>query len=295
MARFFRLYFRTRPAAAVQIEFHDYADYPSKYEELARVLGHAGKKTCADECGLIRGLLQRRPRRDGSLNLGDTLFLAAMTSILSPERVIEVGTGTGFSSALMATMIRPSAGVPILPWVETIDAHEHYGSDENIRTGGDVATLIPEFASSVRAHAPRQSDFIDQLAGPNEVPFGFIDASHRHPHPLLDLLRLARVTRPGGWVALHDVALGTLVAAAARAGQPLPFEGQFGAEWLFEAWPFPKVKSGNSGAIQIPPEKREMRRVVKTLLKLPFEIDGRGHRRLRDEILAAALALSTGA
>lgn len=295
VASFFRPFFRAKLATAAQVNFHDYAEYLSKYEELAVVLGHSGKKAHEDELHLIRGLMTRRPPREGSLNLADTLFLAAMTSILSPERVIEVGTGTGFSSAVIAAMIRRGAGVPSAPWVESIDANEHYRGDESVPTGGDIATLIPEFASAVRAHSPRQSDFIDQLARPNELQFGFIDASHRHPHPLLDLLRLARVTRPGSWIALHDVALGTLVAAAERAGKPLPFGGQFGAEWLFEVWPFGKVKSGNSGAIQIPPRKREIQRVVKTLLKLPFEIASQGHRRFRDEIMAASRVVSTGA
>lgn len=143
----------------------------------------------------------------------------------------------------------------------------------------------------VHVHSPRQSDYVDQLAEPNEIKFGFIDANHRHPSPLLDLLRLARVDQPGGWIALHDVALGSLVAAAERGGRSLPFGGQFGAEWLFQMWPFPKVLSGNSGAIQLPPRKREIRRVVKNLLKLPFEVSRKSHGRIRLEIAAASQAI----
>jgi predicted O-methyltransferase YrrM len=295
VASFFRLLFRGERATATQIDFHDYVDYAPKYEELAIVLEHSGRKPHEDELHLIRGLMTRRPPREGSLNLADTLFLAAMASILSPKRVIEVGTGTGFSSALIATMVRHRASVPSAVCVESIDVSDYYRADESVRTGGDIATLIPEFASSVRVHSPRQSDFVDQLAKPNELQFGFIDANHQHPCPLLDLLRLARVTRPGGWIALHDIALGTLVAASERAGKPLPFPGRFGAEWLFQMWPFGKVESGNIGAIQLPPRKREIQRVVKPLMKLPFEIASQGHHRFRDEIVAAARVVSTGA
>ena len=231
----------------------------------------------------------------GSLNLADTLFLAAMASILSPERVIEVGTGTGFSSAVIAAVLRHKAGAASTVCVETIDARNCYRREESVHIGGDIAMLIPEFASSVRVHSPRQSDFIDQLAKPNELQFGFIDANHQHPCPLLDLLRLARVTQPCGWIALHDVALGTLVAAAERAGKPLPFQGPFGAEWLFQMWPFGKVKSGNIGAIQLPPKKRKIQGVVKALLKLPFEIASQGHRRFRHEIMDASRVVSAGA
>ena len=295
VANFFHLFPRHKPAPAARIDFRDYADYASRYKELAIVLGHPERNAHENDLNLIRGLMAKRTPREGSLNLADTLFLAAMTSILSPERVIEVGTGTGFSSAVFATMLQDRIGAAGTPVVDTIDANEQYGGDATVRTGADLATLIPELASSVRVHIPRQSDFVDQLARPDELEFAFIDANHQHPCPLLDLLRLARVTRPGGWIALHDVALGSLVAAAECAGKPLPFPGPYGAEWLFESWPFAKVKSGNSGAVQIPPRKREIQRVVSTLMKLPFEIGSRGHRRFRDEIRAASRAVSGGA
>lgn len=153
--------------------------------------------------------------------------------------------------------------------------------------------FIPEFGSAVRVHARCESNFVEKLAQANELQFGFIDADHQHPCPLLDLLRLARVTKPGGWIALHDVALGTVVAQAKRRGNPLPFGGQFGAERLFQNWPFRKIASGNIGAVQFPTNKRDIRRVVKTLMKLPFEIASQGHRRFRQEIMAASRNVST--
>ena len=295
VTRRFSRFFGAERATAAEIDFQDYADYAPKHEKLAIVLGHSGRKPHEDELHLIRGLMIRRPPREGSLNLADTLFLAAMASILSPSRVIEVGTGTGFSSALIAAIVRQRAGVQCTVCVETIDANNHYQRDESVQTGCDIAALIAECAGSVRVHSPRESDFIDQLAKPNELQFGFIDANHKHPCPLLDLLRVARVTQPGGWIALHDVALGTLVAAAERAGKPLPFPGPFGAEWLFQTWPFGKVKSGNIGAVQLPSRKRDIQRVVKTLMKLPFEITSQAHPRFRQEVMDASRVVSTGA
>ena len=46
VASLFRLFFRVKRATTAQIDFHDYADYPAKYEELAIVLGHSGKMSC---------------------------------------------------------------------------------------------------------------------------------------------------------------------------------------------------------------------------------------------------------
>ena len=190
VTRCFSRLFGAECATAAEIDFHDYADYAPKYEKLAIVLGHSGRKPHEDELHLIRGLMIRRPPREGSLTLADTLFLAAMASILSPSRVIEVGTGTGFSSALIAAIVRQRAGVQCTVCVETIDANIHYQRDESVQTGCDIAVLIAECAGSVRVHSPRESDFIDQLAKPNELQFGFIDANHKHPCPLLDLLRV---------------------------------------------------------------------------------------------------------
>ena len=120
----------------------------------------------------------------------------------------------------------------------------------------------------------------------------FIDADHQHPCPLVDLLQLARVTRPGRWIVLHDIRLGSVVLEAQRAGQPLAFPGQYGAEWLFDAWPFRKVAAGNIGAVELPAKKHKIRPLVKALLRKPFEIAPQGHRRFEAEIKAALRQLN---
>jgi predicted O-methyltransferase YrrM len=290
----FSRFFRPKCVPEINIQFPNYAEYGRNYEKLAIALGRPGRTPDEDELHLIRRLIKERPARAGSLTLADALFLAGVTSILAPERVIEVGTGTGFSSALIAAVLCRLGSPPVTARVQTIDAHTCYRCDKSIPIGGDIAALIPEFASAVQVHAPYQSEFADQLAKSNELELGFIDADHQHPCPLLDLLRLARVLRPGGWIVLHDIALGTLALAAKRRGDPLPFPGQFGAEWLFQKWPFRKIAGGNIGAIQLPNSKRHIRRIVRSLMKLPFEIASQGHRRLRREIAEASRALAAG-
>ena len=43
-----------------------------------------------------------RPRADpGAIGLEDSFFLTAFASILAPRRVVELGTLTGFSAALL--------------------------------------------------------------------------------------------------------------------------------------------------------------------------------------------------
>ncbi len=123
--------------------------------------------------------------------------------------MIEIGTLPGFSTAIIAAAIARRSESIDHPSVDTIDARAACLIDENRPTGFELAELIPELASIVRVHAPFDSQVVSKLAERDELWFVFIDANHCHPHPLLDLLRCAPHIRPGGWVVLHDIQLGT--------------------------------------------------------------------------------------
>jgi hypothetical protein len=99
----------------------------------------------------------------------------------------------------------------------------------------------------------------------------FIDADHRHPLVLLDLLRLAPYMRPDGWIILHDIQLGTLTREAMNAGRKTPFEPVYGVEWLFNHWPFRKISGGNIGAVQLPQEKSTLIPFALRMMSVPFE------------------------
>lgn len=102
---------------------------------------------------------------------------------------------------------------------------------------------------------------------------------------------MAKVIRPGGWILLHDIALGTIARATEFRGGKLPFAANFGAEWLFQEWPFPRISGGNIGVVRLPRDKRRIRRVAKNLLKRPFEIAREGHKRFRQEVMTASRQL----
>src|SRR5207244_870773 len=129
---------------------------------------------------------------------------------------------------------------------------------------------------------PHDCSIVSELAERDELEIVFIDADHRHPAPLLDLLRLAPYMRRGGWSVLHDIRLGTIGRAASEAGHTSRWGTAYGAEWLFDCWPFRKISGGNIGAIQLPDEKSELVPFALRLMSLPFEIEdkrARGARR----------------
>jgi cephalosporin hydroxylase len=233
-------------------------------------------------------------RHPGGIGSRDYFFLTALVSILAPRRVIEIGTLTGFSAAIIAAAIHRQHGVSAtgagLPsdrgtiTVETIDALSHCCIDETRPIGFEIPELIPDLVSAVRVHTGRRSDFVRELAARNEFGLAFIDADHRHPWPLLDLLRLAPYLEGGGWIVLHDIQLGTYGENEREAGRSLEGGTPYGAEWLFDRWPFRKIRSFHIGAVELPPRKDALIPFALDLMNEPFEVTGKSARRARRAI-----------
>jgi hypothetical protein len=221
----------------------------------------------------------------GTIEASDYFFLTAFVSILAPQRVIEIGTLTGFSAALIAAAIHrqsgnnDGAGPPSGRreiGVDTIDLFPQCFIDKTRPTGFEIAESFPELASMIRLHIPHDSTIISELAAPGELEMAFIDANHQHPFPLLDLLRLAPYIKRGGWIVLHDIQLGTMGRKAKGADETLRWGAAEGAEWLFESWPFRKISGRNIGAVQIPDEKSALIPFALRLMSRPYEITGGG-------------------
>jgi hypothetical protein len=153
--------------------------------------------------------------------------------------------------------------------------------DETRSTGFEIIELFPELASMIRLHIPHDSSIVSELAERDELEFVFIDADHRHPMPLLDLLRLAPYMKPGGWILLHDTRLGTMGREASKNSPTSSWVTAHGPEWLFDYWPFRKISGGNIGAIQLPDDKRVLIPFALRLMSMPFEIEDRHERTIR--------------
>ena len=111
--------------------------------------------------------------------------------------------------------------------------------------------------------------------------FSLIDADHRHPWPVLDVLRLAPYVEPRGWIVLHDIQLGSHGQAERAAGKPLDAGTPYGAEWLFERWPFRKIRSFHIGAIELPVRNDALIPFALDLMDQPFEVSGNAAKKIR--------------
>ena len=268
-------------------EFRNWEQFETKYRQLAEELGHNGKIPAPGEVDFLHEMVALDDvRYPGGIGSRDYFFLTCLVSILAPRRVIEIGTLTGFSSAIIAAAIHRQHGAGLSSGrgaitVETIDSQTHCIIDKKRPIGFEIPDLIPDLVSSVRIHTGRESDFVREIAAPGEFGLAFIDADHRHPWPLLDVLRLAPYIESGGWILLHDIQLGTYGQAEREAGKELEGGTPFGAEWLFERWPFRKIRSFHIGAIELPQEKGALIPFALDLMDEPFELTGKAAKRAR--------------
>ena len=274
--------------AAERCEINSLDEYRGKYAKLAALLGRPDKAASEAEIRDLNALMRQQP---GTLSWEDCFFLTAFTSIVAPPRVVEIGTLSGFSTGTIAAAIRrqrPTDGIV----VETIDLRTHCHNDPERPVGYALASAFPEHASAVRIHAPQTSAFVATLAAADELELAFVDASHRHPNPLLDLLRIAARMRPGGWILLHDIRLATIAAEVRACGSQPPENSPAGAEWLFDAWPFRKISGGNIGAVQLPDDKAALAPFALEMMRLPAEITPRHAADAAASVYAAVRAVA---
>ena len=268
---------------------------PDSYEdglrELAGYLSRPRPALTAEHKSLEH-LLAHQRNSSGAIGMGDLLFLHAFVSVLAPDRVVEIGTLSGFSAAVIADAVaqhqRPESESVV---VETIDLSQRCHTDQTKPIGFEIPQLVPRLSSRIRVHAGQDARYVEQIAREGELQLVFIDADHQHPRPTLDLIRVSRFVRPGGWVILHDIGLGSLGERMRAAGTPFEYGAPFGAQWLFEAWPFEKISGGNIGALRLPSNLRDLVPFALAMLRIPSELEPLPTRRTAEAFLAAVVGL----
>lgn len=200
----------------------------------------------------------------GYIGKGDAEFLLELVSGLKPTTVVELGVASGVSSAALLFAMDSLPPDPARHLV-SCDVRATCYFDAKRPTGAAVAEMYPSARTRWTLKTDCDARALAQSLEPGCVDLAFIDANHAHPWPVLDLLQLVHVVRPGGWVVLHDIELPRLA----------PEHQDHGPMWLFEAWPFNKVHgvgaSRNIGALQLPEDPAQLVPLALYLLKQPWE------------------------
>ncbi len=191
----------------------------------------------------------------GFVPMRDALFLWDMVEAVRPDFVLEVGTASGVSSATLIgaqhALVGPESSLL------TCDTQASCYFDDARPVGSAIGEMVPDLSSRVTVEPYSNASDAARAVPPGSISFAFIDANHRHPEPVIDLLALSEVLAPGAWVVLHDIQLTAVSAVHPDAD----WELATGAERLFHGWPFERVcpegadpVERNIGAIRMPPE-----------------------------------------
>lgn len=194
----------------------------------------------------------------------DAAFLVHMVSALQPSTVVELGVASGASSAALLFALDQLPEAPSRA-LYSCDVRATCYFNEAYETGQACREMYPTpRAAWHRAFSTDARRLAAQLP-PGGADLTFIDANHSHPWPLLDLLHVTAFARPGSWIILHDVDL------------PVqhPEHQVFGPRWLFQAWPFNKVKGvgrwTSIAAVQLPADLARLTPLALALLERRWE------------------------
>src|SRR5688572_9103221 len=109
--------------------------------------------------------------------MGDLLFLHALVNVLAPERVVEIGTLSGFSAAVIADAVaqhHPPDSESVV--VDTIDLNPQCLTDRTKPVGSAIPQLVPDLADRIRVHAGKDARHVAKIARAGELQLVFIDA-----------------------------------------------------------------------------------------------------------------------
>lgn len=201
----------------------------------------------------------------GFISGGDTEFLLELVTGTGPRSVLELGVASGASSAALLFAMDQLPSSEGTRRLLSCDVRPSCYFDPQRPTGSAVSEMYPSYRTTWTLDTNTDARRLAQALPLQSFDLLFIDANHSHPWPLIDLLHLAQLARPGAWIALHDIDLPQLN----------PKYQVYGPQWLFEAWPFNKVHgvgaSRNIGAVQLPANLTDLVPVARALLSRPWE------------------------
>jgi hypothetical protein len=259
----------------LSVEIAHIGQYLTEYSRLATALDKAGAAPAPGEVEFLTETTARDWRGIGMLPPAEVLFAAAVTSILAPPSAIELGTASGFSTAIIAKIMalrEAERGAPgKSPLLHTIDKCADFPPDPTKPIGFAIDLVAPELRERIVLHPLHDSSFCQELPSNGELRFAFIDGNHRHPWPLVDVLRI-QARMAGGWILLHDIDLPATIARAQAEGRAGDLQPASGAKHVFDFWPDAKISAGNIGLVRVPSDRRSLGTLITPLRDFPAEV-----------------------
>lgn len=139
----------------------------------------------------------------GTIQVAEADFVRAAIEQHKPRRFLEIGTGSGLSTGLIARFMSENGG----EYLCSVDNSETFWGDPSKPVGFLVEQIHTDPKPVV--HLERRTASFSRPLGEVEAPYDmvFIDANHDHPWPTLDTIATLPLLKRGGIVFHHDLAL----------------------------------------------------------------------------------------
>lgn len=199
-------------------------------------------------------LYRKRPEwASGSISWHDARYLYGRVLDRAPQLVVEIGTASGVSTAVITRALmdaRPAGDFQVLSY----DISERFYADRSKPVGAATREMLePGALENIEFRKGTTRD-LGTFHSPDALEMVFIDADHRHPWPVLDLLAVLDFVRPGAEVLMHDINLPHTTSASTDAGAKIAFDGLELEKMRDEDGDPPNI-----GSIVIPDDKPQLR------------------------------------
>lgn len=141
----------------------------------------------------------------GSISPDEAAFIQAILAEENPQDVLEIGTASGLSTALIAAFMARHGGKHLV----SVDFGTCFFGDRSKKPGFLVREILPDTQVEVELHSGRMSLDVEAIShGVASFGFAFIDANHQHPWPTLDTIAvLPFLANDGATIVHHDLYL----------------------------------------------------------------------------------------
>lgn len=226
---------------------------------------------------------RNKGRFGGQVTAGDAVFIGTFIVGIKPKSVIEIGVASGQSSGYI---INVANSLNLLKkgekYLYSIDIEEFFLHSPVGQVVFIEYKSLLEFWSLFTKETSLcledSNNPIHEAFKKNHSTIAFIDADHRHPWPLIDVLILNKYLPKGSWILLQDIRLTERwLANSIERGVVCPTPTR-GVGFVFENWLGEKISGYemcyNMGAIKTGLDNVKLKRFVDTCKLYPFELEG---------------------
>lgn len=135
----------------------------------------------------------------------EILSLAHQVQALSPRVIVEIGTATGGTFFIWCTMAEPSATLISLDLPGGVHGGGYPSWKQHLYRSFRKPHQRTHFMR-VNSHEKSSLNQLQKLLNGQKIDFLFIDGDHTYEGVKQDFAMYAPLVRPGGLIALHDIA-----------------------------------------------------------------------------------------